>query len=131
MEFLFQNGFGRVMQGLGDALTKRGLANTNLSVPGTAYTDTVFVKVYWPWMILPGVLVFAGIIFMALTNFIGTGSHVPLCKSSAIASFYHGLDSLENHHKVPANTSSMEKKSKKTRVQLQYSEKHGHLMLRE
>lgn len=78
-------------------------------------------------MILPGLLVLLGAIFLATTITVSKQSHISLWKSSALAAYYHGLESLDELK----TASTMEKKAGEGNVRLQRSEKNGRLVLRQ
>ncbi|OQD95266.1 hypothetical protein PENSOL_c021G05122 [Penicillium solitum] len=134
MKQLERVGLEKAMANIAASLTKHGLEITNHSVNGTVYVTNVFVNVRWPWMILPGLLVLLGAIFLATTITVSKQSHIPLWKSSALAAYYHGLESLdddEDDRDELKTASTMEKKAGEGNVRLQRSEKNGRLVLRQ
>lgn len=134
MKQLERVGLEKAIANIAASLTKHGLEITNHSVNGTVHVTNVFVNVRWPWMILPGLLVLLGVIFLVVTITVSKKSHIPLWKSSALAAYYHGLEKLEdgdNDHDELKTASTMEKKAEEENVRLQRSEKNGKLVLRQ
>jgi hypothetical protein len=123
-------GFEKVIIRMADSLTKLGLETTNHSVIGTAHVPTAFVNVRWPWMILPGVLLVTGALFLVITILASKKSHAPLWKSSALAPYYHGVKGDDEDDDELLTASSMERKSEGEDVRLQRSEDNGRLVLR-
>ena len=131
-EQLQRVGLEQTMENIALSLTKLGLEKTNHSVNGTVYVTKVFVSVRWPWIILPGLLVIVGSVFLVITITVTKKSHLPLWKSFVLAAYYHSLERMydENDDEDDCMTaSSMEKKSERTTVQLEHSEIEGRLML--
>ncbi|KAJ6127651.1 hypothetical protein N7523_003263 [Penicillium sp. IBT 18751x] len=124
-------GFERVITRMADSLTKLGLETTNHSVIGTSYVPTAFVSVRWPWVILPGILLVTGALFLVITMVISKKSRAPLWKSSALAPYYHGVEGYddENDDELLLTASAMERKSEGEVVLLQRSENNGRLVL--
>ncbi|PLB36247.1 DUF3176 domain-containing protein [Aspergillus candidus] len=120
-------GFEESMKRIAASLTRLGLKSTNESVHGTVKSDEIFVSVQWPWLVFPASLVLLGTIFLVFTIVLSRKNHVPLWKSSALPSFYHGLEKLGNNEY--STSSLMEKSAESTKVRLQYSKQHGRLML--
>jgi hypothetical protein len=54
----------------------------------------IFVSVQWPYIILPAWLLLVVFIFLVATIVANGKGCVPLWKPSALAPFFHGLDSL-------------------------------------
>lgn len=123
-------GFEKVITRMADSLTKLGLETTNHSVTGTAYVPTVFVNVRWPWIILPGILLVTGALFLVVTILTSKKSHAPLWKSSALAPYYHGIEGGDEDGDKLLTASAMERKSEGESVRLQRSEDNGRLVLR-
>ncbi|OQE21121.1 hypothetical protein PENSTE_c012G06956 [Penicillium steckii] len=122
-------GFENAITRLAAALTSQSMEDSQYAVNGTAYVSDVYVSVQWPWLILPALLVLAGAVFLATTITLSRKSKLPLWKSSALASLYHGLDHTEKDEYRTA--SIMEKTAKMEDVQLQFSEQNGRLMLQQ
>jgi hypothetical protein len=121
-------GFERSLANVAASLTKFGLDRTDHSVLGTARVTQAFVRVRWLWMILPAILVVAGTIFFTMTILATQKNHIPLWKSSALASYFHGVERIDDDDQY-LTASSMEKKSENTDVRLEASENKGRLML--
>lgn len=127
-------GFNRTMANMAASLTKLGLEKTNGTVDGTVYVTKAFVSVRWPWIILPGLLVAIGAIFLVVTIAVTKTSSMPLWKSSALVPYYHGIERLggnEDDANEYPTVSTMEKKAEEEYIQLQRSEENGRLVLRE
>jgi hypothetical protein len=124
-------GFEEVVTRMADSLTKLGLETTNHSVIGTGYVPAAFVSVRWPWIILPGILLVTGALFLVVTIVISKKSHAPLWKSSALAPYYHGVEggSDDEDYDELLTASAMEKRSGGEAVRLQRSEGNGRLVL--
>ncbi|CAI7623031.1 unnamed protein product [Penicillium palitans] len=134
MKQLERAGLEKAIANIAAYLTKHGLEITNHTVNGTVHVTNVFVNVRWPWMILPGLLVLLGAIFLVATITVSKKSHIPLWKSSALAAYYHGLERFDDDNDDDdelKTASTMEKKAGKGNVRLQRSEKNGRLVLRQ
>jgi hypothetical protein len=126
-------GFNGTMANMAASLTKLGLEKTNGTVNGTVYVTQAFVSVRWPWIILPGLLVAIGTIFLVVTIAVTKNSSMPLWKSSALVPYYHEIERLggdDDANEYPT-VSTMEKKAEEEHIQLQRSEGNGRLVLRE
>ncbi|KAJ6020974.1 hypothetical protein N7540_006478 [Penicillium herquei] len=121
-------GFEKIMSNVAASLTKLQLENTKGTFSGTAHSSEVFVKVKWEWMILPGFLVLAGSIFFIATMVVNRKASMPLWKSSALASFYHGLEKQEDGSLSTAII--MEVQAEESKVRLVGSDGDGRLVLR-
>ncbi|KAJ5611468.1 hypothetical protein N7528_008573 [Penicillium herquei] len=121
-------GFEKIMSSVTASFTKLQLEKTKGHVRGTAYSSEVFVEVQWEWMILPGLLVLAGSLFFIATMVVNRKAKMPLWKSSAMASLYHGLEKQEGDTLVTA--SSMQVKAENSQVRLMSSDGDGRLLLR-
>ncbi|OOQ88061.1 hypothetical protein PEBR_14787 [Penicillium brasilianum] len=121
-------GLEKIMSNVAASLTKLQLEKTNRTFSGTAHNSEVFVKVKWEWMILPGCLVLAGSLFFIATMVVNRKARMPLWKSSALASLYHGLEKQEGDRLVTAI--SMEVEAENSKVRLMSSDGDGRLVLR-
>ncbi|KAH7113907.1 hypothetical protein B0J11DRAFT_585100 [Dendryphion nanum] len=64
-------------------------------IPGEAYGPEVFIRVNWPWFIMPSFAVLASTVFLLLTMY--QSSQKPyLFKNSIMAVLYHGLDQSQD-----------------------------------
>ncbi|KAH8777874.1 hypothetical protein F5883DRAFT_696829, partial [Diaporthe sp. PMI_573] len=61
---------------------------------GTAIQTTVCIRVEWPWLLLPGVLVLLTVVLFVAVLFMARSHHdeKPIWKSSALVAFFHGVD---------------------------------------
>jgi hypothetical protein len=116
------------MSNVAASLTKLQLEKTKGTFSGTAHSSQVFVKVEWGWMILPGCLVLAGSLFFIAPMVVNRKAKMPLWKSSALASLYHGLEKQEGDRLV--TSISMEVKAENSKVRLMSSDGNGRLVLR-
>ena len=68
-------------------------------LPGTVWSQQVFVHVRWAYLTLPVILTVAAAAFMAITAYQTRRQHLPLWKSSTMALLYHGLaeDLIDEH----------------------------------
>ncbi|KAJ5722956.1 hypothetical protein N7488_000991 [Penicillium malachiteum] len=121
-------GFEKIISSVTASLTKLQLDKTKGNVRGTAYSSEVFVEVQWKWMILPGCLVLAGSLFFIATMAVNRKAKMPLWKSSAMVSLYHGLEKQEGDMLVTA--SSMQVKAENSQVRLMSSDGDGRLLIR-
>ncbi|CAG8941429.1 unnamed protein product [Penicillium salamii] len=120
-------GFENIMSNVAASYTKLQLERTKGTFSGTAHSSEVFVKVRWEWMILPGCLVLAGSCFFIATMVVNRRAKMPLWKSSALATLYHGLEKQEEDELVTAI--SMQVQAENSKVRLMDSE-DGRLVLR-
>ncbi|OQE16677.1 hypothetical protein PENSTE_c023G06313 [Penicillium steckii] len=110
----------------------RALQNALYAVNGTVYADLVFVEVRWPWMILPGLLVFCGFVFFIIAVTMNKKNHTPLWKSSALVLYYHGIDrTFDDDFDKYLTTSSMEKKAEEEFVRMHSSQDGRKLVLQQ
>ncbi|KAJ5937098.1 hypothetical protein N7466_003548 [Penicillium verhagenii] len=121
-------GFEKIMSNVAASLTKLQLVYTKETFSGTAHSSEVFVEVKWEWMILPGLLVLTGSLFFIATMVVNRKSRMPLWKSSALASFYHGLEEQEDGSL--STVISMEAQAEESKVRLMGSDGYGRLVLR-
>ncbi|KAJ5094581.1 hypothetical protein N7456_010442 [Penicillium angulare] len=132
MEYFQRVGLQKTMENIAASLTKYGLEKSDYSVYGKSSVTKVFVTVRWLWMILPTILVVFGSIFLVMTIVLSKRSQLPLWKSSALASYYHGLErNVEDDHAEYLTAAIMEKKAGREDVRLQPSESNGRLVLRQ
>lgn len=61
-------------------------------VIGQAFKDETFIRVRWPWFILPATLVFLTALILQATIMINYRCKAMLWKSSILPLLYHGLD---------------------------------------
>lgn len=111
-----------------DSLTKTLLQNSNITIPGTIYTDEVIVRVQWAWIILPTLLVILGNVFLVWTTY--ASKKMIIWKSSVLAFLFHGLDDQKERDDCMTG-SGMEKLAEAMHVQLHPSEDDARVMLRE
>ncbi|CAI7645755.1 unnamed protein product [Penicillium pancosmium] len=121
-------GFENIMSNVAASFTKLQLERTKGTFSGTAHSSEVFVKVRWEWMILPGCLVLAGSCFFIATMVVNRKAKMPLWKSSALATLYHGLEKQEEDKLVTAI--SMQVQAESSKVRLMDSDGDGRLALR-
>ena len=132
MEFFQRVGFEKIMENIAASLTKFGLQRTANTVNGKVTLTKAFVNVRWLWIIYPVALVVAAVVFLVVTVILNKRSNLPLWKSSALASYYHGLERLDDEvYDKYLTTSAMEKKAEREEVRLQFSENNGRLVLRQ
>ena len=133
MEIFKRVGFEKTTENIAASLTKFGLENTNDTVFGKATMTQVFVSVSWPWIIYPALLVVVGTVFFVATIVVSKQNNLPLWKSSALASFYHGLErdnDIDDDSKY-LTASTMDKKAEVEDVRLEPSERNGRLVMRQ
>ena len=123
--------FENTMENMAASWTGWSLERTNQTFNGTSYVLKIFVKVRWPWMIYPTLLVLGGAIFFGISVAASKKSYLPLWKSSALASYYHRLERIGEDEDVYQTISIMEKKAETLDVRLRRSESNGRLILRE
>lgn len=111
-----------------DSLTQTLLQNSNITIPGTIYTDEVIVRVQWAWIILPTLLVILGNVFLVWTTY--ASKKKIIWKSSVLAFLFHGLDDQKERDDC-MTASGMEKLAEAMHVQLHPSEDDARVMLRE
>ncbi|KAJ6035732.1 hypothetical protein N7540_000011 [Penicillium herquei] len=111
-----------------DSMTRTFLQNSNITLPGTVYTNEVMVRVQWAWMILPTLLVILGNVFLVCTTY--ASRRKSIWKSSVLALLFHGLDDQVEPGDCMTG-SRMEKLAEHMHVRLDPSEADGRVMLRE
>ncbi|CAG8143054.1 unnamed protein product [Penicillium salamii] len=109
-------GFENIMSNVAASFTKLQLEKTKGTFSGTAHSSEVFVKVRWEWMILPGCLVLAGSCFFIATMVVNRRAKMPLWKSSALATLYHGLEKQEEDELVTAISMELQAENSKVRL---------------
>jgi hypothetical protein len=80
-------------------------------VYGTVEVSEQHIMVRWPWMILPAVLVLLSVIFLVVTMVLST-QRSPGWKSSALPSFYHGLNAWELSEHYQGDIEEMQRSAK-------------------
>ncbi|CAG8254869.1 unnamed protein product [Penicillium salamii] len=109
-------GFENIMSNVAASFTKLQLEKTKGTFSGTAHSSEVFVKIRWEWMILPGCLVLAGSCFFIATMVVNRKAKMPLWKSSALATLYHGLEKQEEDNLVTAISMQVQAENSKVRL---------------
>ncbi|KAJ9615109.1 hypothetical protein H2200_001183 [Cladophialophora chaetospira] len=95
-------------------------------VPGTVWGQKVFVHVRWAWLSLPVALTFGAIAFLATTAHQTRRQHLPLWKSSSLATLYHGLESdLVDEDRRYETASDMHSVSRGVYVRLGTTDEEG------
>lgn len=111
------------VESIADALTNYGLQTTNDTVLGVAIAEESYVRVRWPWIILPAFLEVATLALLVLTIIHSRREGVTLWKSSVLVLVYHGVDELRGQETLANESlSGMEITAKTTNVQLVKSE---------
>ncbi|KAJ5750761.1 hypothetical protein N7533_007789 [Penicillium manginii] len=122
-------GLDSIMSNVAKHMNKEALRLNGSDVHGDTFVTEVFVEVQWLWLILPTILVLSGTIFIAIVIIQNKKNGTSLWKSSVLAFFYHGLHEVDKDDSMTASV--MEKKAEGLVVQLQESEDHGGLILKE
>ncbi|KXS98316.1 hypothetical protein AC578_6840 [Pseudocercospora eumusae] len=96
------------------------------AVLGQVHYLSTHIKVNWPWLSYPAVLVFLTVVFLILTTIFSAEKSQVAWKSSSLAVLFHGLAELaEDDLRSP---SMMTAAARKMAVQLQHDE-NGNLRL--
>ena len=93
-----------VVANVADALTNAMRTLSGQTVTGTAYATELHVRVEWPWLILPLVMIVLALVFLGLTVLQSKRSDVPYWRSSVLAVMEHGVTTtLAGHHGDASN----------------------------
>lgn len=113
---------GSVFHSLASALTTHARSKVcDCRVKGITWTVESYVRVRWPWMILPGALVVFTLVFFVATVF--NTRHQFIWKSSPLALLFSNLATEEAHTReefeMHPHLSKMEKTSQKIKARLE------------
>jgi hypothetical protein len=84
------------------------LPDSVFNVTGTAWHTETFVRVKWPWIILPSALVLFSIVFLAVTVVLNSRRKVMVWKNKSLASLFHGLEARRMDRKEIDRLGDME-----------------------
>jgi hypothetical protein len=101
------NDWERLFERLSDVMTQeiQGPLNPNATrLYGPAYGSETFIRVRWPWFIMPLCLVAAANVFIAMTIYRSLQSPY-LFKNSIMAVLFHGLQDAEKQEVLLASVS--------------------------
>jgi hypothetical protein len=120
MQRVQQMNLSGVLNNVAASLTDLGLAPSNRTsiVTGSSQRLEVYVRVDWPWLILPATLEVAGLCVLVLTALLSKRKRVRLWKSSALALLYHGLEVSFAERRPLENVYDMQRVAEKTNVRL-------------
>ncbi|OJJ85936.1 DUF3176 domain-containing protein [Aspergillus glaucus CBS 516.65] len=121
--------FADVMSNIAASMTKYARDISNQTVQGIAYVPQVYVSVDWAFLILPGLLILLGIIFLLLTISVNSKHDLGLWKSSILPAIFHGLPGgmISNEY---STASTMERVAQEATVSLEVSDSEKRLLLR-
>ncbi|RDW63068.1 DUF3176 domain-containing protein [Aspergillus mulundensis] len=118
-------GLETLMTRLARSLTETLIDDSNYTIPDKVWDPEPFVKVRWPWLIPPAILVLTGNVFFALTVYTSKKEKVLPWKSSSLALFYHGLESVDHDDYLYTTASRMEEKAGVVDIRLGLSDQDG------
>ncbi|MCJ1438974.1 hypothetical protein MMC27_008364 [Xylographa pallens] len=95
----------------------RAGSDDGLVVTGMSATSVTFYSIQWPWIILPCVVILAGLIHLVGTVLKGKAAGVGIWKSSPLAILSRGSSVPEEFHNLKA-VSAMNERAKREIVQL-------------
>ena len=99
-------------------------AQNSTMISGTALGPETYVRVNWPWLILPIMTVLLANAFLAISIFVNARDHAPIWKSSSLALLFHGV-SIEGESRGTVSTSrEMNETAKQIRVRLEGDADH-------
>lgn len=114
-----------VVQRVADTMTNAVRTSRNQTfVPGQSLRAETFIKISWPYMILPIIVVIAANVLLLVTVLLTRKRHAPVWKSSTLPLLFHA--SLSEKAPLPqtARLSEMEKVAEQQKVQLTGATKH-------
>ncbi|KAK6079533.1 hypothetical protein SCUP234_05702 [Seiridium cupressi] len=95
--FMSYANWGEITQNVATAITNEVLTNgDNLNFTdtnGTAFVNTVYYHVQWPWLVLPLLEAVATVALLAVTIWL---NRLPVLKSSSTAMMVHGLEDISD-----------------------------------
>lgn len=121
--------FADVMSNIAASMTKYARNISNQTVQGIAYVPQVYVSVDWAFLILPGLLILLGIIFLLLTISVNNKHDLGLWKSSVLPAIFHGFPGGMISHEY-STASTMERVAQEATVNLEVSDSEKRLLLR-
>lgn len=121
--------FADVMSNIAASMTKYARDISEQTLQGIAYVPQVYVSVDWAFLILPGLLVLLGIIFLLLTISINSKHDLSLWKSSILPAIFHGLPGGMVPHEY-SSASTMERMAQEATVKFEVSDTEKRLLLR-
>lgn len=131
-----KGGLPWVMSRMADSLTALLQEQGSDVVTGVAFNIETYVTVQWPWLAPPALIIFSGVIFVAMTIHRDRGYNRVLWKSSVLPYMYHGMEKQDLSSntsligmKTIDNIGIMEKMAKDTTVGLYRDHVDGELKL--
>jgi hypothetical protein len=120
-------GLPTFMDNVADSLTKLALDNDENRIIGNIGSQVAFVRVRWPWLIMPGILEVTGLVLLVLTMHSSKKRDAPLWKSSVLPLLFHGLEREENV--VDEQIGRMQDIAEGIKVRLKMTTPDGRLVL--
>ena len=124
-------GLSTVVQRMAASLSKLARDSSSKTATGIVSTQQTYVKVNWPWVTLPALLLALGIILVFSTIMVNKRQRLGLWKSSILPVLYHGL---ENEYLTvddeSTDISQMDEAARNVNVKLGLSDTQGRLVLR-
>ncbi|KAJ5671175.1 hypothetical protein N7507_000302 [Penicillium longicatenatum] len=128
---IIDSGLSVVVQRMAASLSKLARDSSNKTAPGIVSTEQTYVKVNWPWVTLPALLLALGIILVISTIMVNKHQRFGLWKSSILPVLYHGLEKeyLTVDDKY-TDISQMDEAARNVDLTLELSDTQGRLLLR-
>ena len=110
--------FSLAMTNLAAAMTNYIRDAGNHTVSGQLGVTETYVRVLWPWIILPGVLVVAGALFLVMVIVETKKRGVDIWKDSELALLFHGLNEGNERFAGLFKTSEMDYVASRMKVRM-------------
>ncbi|CAN9190439.1 unnamed protein product [Alternaria alternata] len=102
------------------SMTNRIRENDNATrVFGTSYREETYIRVSWPWLILPGVVVLMSVVLLVASIVLSRGDKQGLWKSTTLAPLFTHMRGWEHEGLRVGRWSEMENQAKGMRGRLQ------------
>jgi hypothetical protein len=128
---IIDSGLSTVVQRMAASLSKLARDSSNKTATGIVSTEQTYVKVNWPWVTLPALLLALGIVLVISTIMVNKHQRFGLWKSSILPVLYHGLEkeylTVDDEY---TDISQMDEAARNVDVKLELSDTQGRLLLR-
>lgn len=107
-----------MMTNIASSMTSAMMNNADDPLVGIGYSEEVYIRVRWPWLILPAALVLSTMALLILVMVKSSSSRVVLWKSSLLALMFHGPGLTDEDHISLHKVTQMETRAKQIQVEM-------------
>ena len=103
IQALFVNGANKVprtIENISKTVSNHMRVSSGQVHQGTAMSDETYIRVQWPWLVLPLIIVVLDAIVLGLTMWQSSALGIPKWRNSVLAAMVHGVDKSEKERYV-------------------------------